>query len=159
MKKSFIVLCLAWIIISCSSYQEFNRFYNSHKNDNNVSSFEVPKFLKSMARGISPEISNMLGNVKDFKSISFTDCSAEQSALINNQINGITKNFTDVHRENTPEKRSLISVKEKGDKITELLIHHFSNNNHKVLFLRGDFDPAKIKNITSEDGLDNLLLQ
>ncbi len=159
MKKSILLLSFVWVFLSCSSYQSFNSFYNSHKNDNNVRSFQVPRYLKSVVRNISPELNDLLGNVKDFKSISFTDCSAVQSNLINNQINGITKNYTDVLRDNTPEKRSLISVKEKGDKITEVLIHNFSNNNHKIIFLKGNFDPDKIKNLAAEDGFDNLLNQ
>ena len=158
MKNIFRILLLIVFInlLSCSSSQSFNNFYNHHKNDNNVSSFQVPSYLRTLIKNASPELNDIFKNVRDFKSISFTDCTAQQSAEINDEINMITKNYTDVLRKNTEEKRSLVSVKEKGDVIKEIIIHTYKNNNHHILFLKGNFDPERIQSLANENELNDL---
>ncbi len=68
----------------------------------------------------------------------------------------ITRNYTDVHRKNTEEKRSLVSVKEKGDIIKEVIIHNSRNNNHTILFLKGNFDPERIQKLANANELEDL---
>ncbi len=142
--------------LACSSSQSFNNFYNNHKNDNNVSSFQVPSYLRSLIKNVSPELNDIFKNVKDFKSISFTDCSPSQNQQINDEINMITRNYTDVHRKNTEENRSLVSVKEKGDIIKEVIIHNSRNNNHTILFLKGNFNPERIQKLAKANELEDL---
>lgn len=159
MKTPTKVLFLLLIInfTSCSSGSaRFNQFYNQHKNDNNVSSFQVPGYLRSLIKNVSPELNNVFKNVKDFKSISFTDCSPQQNQQIIDGINNITQNYTDVIRNNKEEKKTLISVKEKGDFIKEILIHTNSNNDHRILFLKGNFDPNRIKELIDDHELEEL---
>ena len=149
MKTTFkiFLLILSIGLSSCSGSAKFNQFYNQHKNDNNVSSFQVPGYLRSLLKNVSPELNNVFKNVKDFKTISFTDCSPAQSQQITEGINNITQNYTDVIRNNKEEKKTLVSVKEKGDFIKEILIHSNTNNNHKIIFLKGNFDPNRIKGL------------
>lgn len=157
--KTFIrifLFILSFSLASCSSTARFNQFYNHHKNDNNVSSFQVPGYLRSLIKNVSPELNNVFKNVKDFKSISFTNCSPLQSQQIIEGVNNITQNYTDVIRNNKEEKKTLVSVKEKGDFIKEILIHTNSNNNHKILFLKGNFDPKRIQELIKDRELEEL---
>ncbi len=156
--KLYRIIFIFIIFISCSSSRNFDNFYNQHKNDNNVSSFQVPGYLKNLVKNASPEINTLFKNVNDFKTISFTDCTAAQSEQINQEINKITNNYTDILRKNTETKKVLISAKEKGDRIKELIIHNNSNNNHTILFLKGDFDPNRIKQLSDSNELGNLNL-
>lgn len=153
-KIMFLIILIN--LISCSSSQSFNNFYNQHKNDNNVSSFQVPSYLRSLIKNASPELNEIFKNVKDFKSISFTDCTPQQSQQINDEINMITKNYTDIRRKNTEEKRTLISVKEKGDIIKEVIIHKSNDNNHYILFLKGNFNPERIQSFVNTNELNDL---
>jgi len=158
MKSFFRIffLALSVSLISCSSSAKFNQFYKQHKNDNNVNSFQVPGYLRSLLKNVSPELNNIFKNVKDFKSISFTNCSPQQNQQIIDNVNNITQNFTDVIRNNKKEKKTLVSVKEKGDFIKEILIHSNSNNNHTILFLKGNFDPNRIKELIDDHQLEEL---
>ena len=150
------LIVLSISLFSCSGAAKFNQFYNQHKNDNNVSSFQVPRYLRSLLKNVSPEMNNVFKNVKDFKTISFTDVSPQQSQQITEGINNITQNYTDVIRNNKEEKKTLISVKEKGDFIKEVLIHTNSNNNHRIVFLKGNFDPNRIKELIDGHELEDL---
>jgi len=157
--KPFIkifLLILSINFFSCSGTAKFNQFYNQHKNDNNVSSFQVPGYLRSFIKNVSPEMNNVFKNVKDFKTISFTNCSPQQSQQIIEGVNNITQNYTDVIRNNNEEKKTLVSVKEKGDFIKEVLIHTDSNNNHRIVFLKGNFDPDRIKELIDGHELEDL---
>lgn len=158
MKKTsyILVFVLSLNFLACSSSQSFNAFYNRHKTDTNVSSFQVPSYLRSILKNTSPEMNDLVKNVKDFKTISFRDCSALQNEQINNEINFITKNFKDVVRNNSEEGNTLISVKEKGDVIKEVIIHKSTNNNHKILFLKGNFNPERIEQLASDNELENI---
>jgi len=157
--KLFINTLLVFLSISffsCSATAKFNQFYNQHKNDNNVKSFQVPRYLKSLVRNISPELNNVFKNVKDFKSISFTNSSPQQSQQIIDGVNNITQNYTDVIRNNNSDKKTLVSVREKGNFIKEVLIHTHENNNHKIIFLKGNFDPNRIKSLIDDHELEEL---
>ncbi len=101
-------------------------------------------------------MNSLVKNVRDFKTINFRDCSAVQSEEINNEINFITKNYTDVVRNNSEEGNTLISVKEKGNSIKEVIIHKSSQNDHKILFLKGNFNPERIRQLASNNELENI---
>ena len=157
--KSFFrifLLVLSVSLISCSGAAKFNQFYSQHKNDNNVKSFQVPRYLKSLVKNVSPELNNVFKNVSDFKTISFTNSTPQQDIQITEGINNITQNYTDVIRNNNADKKTLVSVKEKGDFIKEVLIHTHENNNHKIIFLKGNFDPNKIKSLIDDHELEEL---
>lgn len=158
MKKSQFTMLLILVLnfMACSSSQSFNSFYQRHKADTNVSSFQVPSYLRSFLRNASPEMNSLVKNVRDFKTINFRDCSALQNEQINNEINYITKNYKDVVRNNSEEGNTLIAVKEKGDIIKEVIIHKSSMNDHKIIFLKGNFDPEKIQQLAANNELENI---
>ena len=80
-----------------------------------VTAFQVPNFMMSLAKNISPEINNLLGNVNDFKFITFGEVSQAKQAQIIQDINAVTaNNFTDILRSNQLEKTKIVSVKEKS---------------------------------------------
>lgn len=154
-----LIFILLFSLISCSSSQSFNHFYNTHKNDTNVRSFQIPGYLRTLIKNVSPELNDLFKNVNDFRSISFTNCPPEQSKKINDAVNSMTKNYTDVIRNNTEEKRFLVSVKEKGDKIKVIIIHSYTDHNHSVLFLKGNFDPDRIQTLINSHEFEHLVDQ
>lgn len=157
--KSLFKLFLIFTFINltaCSSSQSFNQFYNNHKNDDHVTSFQVPGYLRSLLRNASPELNNLFKNVKDFKSITFTQTTPQQSDEIIKEINYITRNNTDVVRKNEENERSLVSVKEKGDVIKEVILYRKNGSKHHILFLKGNFDANRIRQLAEEHEFDNL---
>jgi len=82
---------------------------NTVHDDNNLGSFQVLRYLKSLIKNISPEMNDLFKNVKDFKSISFTDCTPDQTRRITEGVNNITSNYTDMVRNNKDEKKMGIS--------------------------------------------------
>lgn len=145
-----------FLFTACASLNTMDGFYNKHKNDPNVSSFQVPSYLKGLMRNVSPELNSLFKNVKDFRQISFKDCSPAQSAEINQEINAITQNYKDVVRKNEDFKQTLVAVKEKGNILKEVVIHTVNDNNHNILFLKGNFDPERIQKLADSEDLGSL---
>lgn len=158
MKIIFKLFLLLLIInqTGCSSSQSFNQFYNNHKNDEYVTSFQVPGYLRSILRNASPELNSLFKNVKDFKSITFTKTTPLQSKQIMDEIDYITKNNTDVVRKNEGGERFLISVKEKGDRIKQVILYKNNGSKHNILYLKGNFDPERIRQLAEKQEFDNL---
>lgn len=158
MKTLFKLFLLTIILsmIACSSSQSFNQFYNNHKNDEYVTSFQVPGYLRSLLRNASPELNSLFKNVKDFKSISFPKTTPLQSEQINKEIDYITRNNTDMVRKNEGEERLLISVKEKGERIKQVIIYKNNGSKHHILYLKGNFDANRIKQLAEEHEFENL---
>lgn len=157
MKTIFRLSLIGLFLFSaCATFNTMDAFYNKHKNDPNVSSFQVPSYLKGLMRNVSPELNDLLKNVKDFRQISFNDCSPAQSAEINQEINAITQNYKDVVRKNEDFKQTLVAVKEKGEVLKEVVIHTVNNNNHNILFLKGNFDPERIQRLAEGEDLGTL---
>jgi len=153
--KLFVLFSII-ILTACSSSQSFNQFYNNHKNDDYVTSFQVPGYLRSLLRNASPELNNLFKNVKDFKSITFTKTTPQQSQVISNEIDYITRNNTDVVRKNEGDERFLISVKEKGERIKQVILYKNNGSKHHILYLKGNFDANRIKQLAKEHEFDNL---
>ncbi|RUA12567.1 MAG: hypothetical protein DSY82_00915 [Flavobacteriia bacterium] len=157
--KTLFKLFLLFTIINltaCSSSQSFNQFYNNHKNDDHVASFQVPGYLRSLLRNASPELNNLFKNVKDFKSITFSNTTPQQNEQIINEINYITRNNTDVVRKNEGNERFLISVKEKGDRIKNVILYKNNGSKHNILYLKGNFDAERIRELAKEHKFDSL---
>jgi hypothetical protein len=163
MKKISTILLLLLISTSCGSGKSFQSFFNNHKRDLGVTAFQVPNFMRSFLSNISPEINNLFGNVKDLKFITFTDINKDKQAQLIEEINSVTVDtFTDVMRSNTLEKTKIISVKEKGDVVTQAIIFNSTLAKTTIFYLKGQFDPNRIKEL-SETGqfekLSNGLIQ
>jgi arsenate reductase-like glutaredoxin family protein len=158
MKLLYRLLLIVFIynLTACSSSQSFNQFYNNHRNDDFVTSFQVPGYLRSFLRNASPELNDLFKNVKDFKSISFKKTTPLQSEQITSEINSITQNYTDVVRKNEGDHIALVSVKEKGDIIKTVILYNKNNDKHTILYLKGNFNPERIKELARNHEFDSL---
>ncbi|KGL58716.1 DUF4252 domain-containing protein [Polaribacter sp. Hel1_85] len=157
MKKLFIISFSILFFISCGSGKSFQSFFNDHKRDLGVTAFQVPNFMRALLTNISPEINNLFGNVKDFKFITFNDITTvKQNTLIQEMDLVTTNNFTDILRTNTVEKTKIVSVKEDGDVVTQAIIFNSTLAKTSVIYLKGRFDPNKLKQLSETDQFENL---
>ena len=157
MKKIVTISLFLLILISCGSGKTFQSFFNNHKNDIGATAFQVPNFMRTLLSNISPEINSLFNNVRDFKFITFNEISkAKQTELINEMNLVTTNNFTDVLRKNTLEKTKILSVKEDGDVVTQAIIFNSTLEKTSVFYLKGRFDPNRIKELSESNQFENL---
>lgn len=157
MKKTIILALLFLVSTSCGSGKSFQSFFNDYKNDVGVTAFQVPNFMRALLRNISPEMNGLFKNVSDFKFIKFNQISAEKKAALINDINLVTaNNYTDVLRSNTTEKTKVISVRENGDVVTHAIIFNSTLNKTSAFYLKGKFDPNRIKELSETNQFENL---
>ena len=157
MKKIFIIFLSIFLFTSCGSGKSFQSFFNDHKKDIGVTAFQVPNFMRALLTNISPEITNLFGNVKDFKFITFNDItSLKQSTLIEEMDLVTANNFTDILRTNALEKTKIISVKEDGEVVTQAIIFNSTLAITSVFYLKGRFDPNKLKQLSETNQFENL---
>lgn len=155
--KIIISILLISVFLSCSSYSSFNSFYNHHKNDTNVTAVEIPQFMLAILRASSGEMNNFMGNVKEIRYIHLNPGSDLESAQISNQINGIVSHrFIDVYRKNEETKRTLISIRENRDVVKEIIVYKNDNNSNSVFYLKGNFNPEKVREYVKNDDFDKL---
>ena len=145
------------MLLSCGSGKSFQSFFNDHKRDLGVTAFQVPNFMRALLTNISPEINNLFGNVKDFKFITFTDITAFKQQTLIQEMDLMTNNsFTDILSTNTVEKTKIISVKEDGDVVTQAIIFNSTSAKTSVIYLKGRFDPNKLKQLSETNQFENL---
>ena len=163
MKKIVVILFLMLVISSCGSGKSFQSFFNDHKRDIGVTAFQVPNFMMSLVKNISPEINDLFGNVRDFKFITFSKISREKQNLLITEMNLVTdNNFTDILRKNTSVKTKIVSVKEDGDVVTQAVIFNSTLAKTSVFYLKGRFNPNRIKELSETnqfESLSNKLIQ
>ena len=157
MKKVITILLFILMIISCGSGKSFQSFFNDHKNDLGVTAFQVPNFMRALISNISPEINDLFSNVRDFKFITFNEISKAKQTQLIQEINLVTNNkFIDVLRKNTLEKTKILSVKEDGDVVTQAIIFNSTLAKTSVFYLKGRFDPNRIKELSETNQFENL---
>ena len=157
MKNIYTTLLILFFIFSCGSGKSFQSFFNNHKKDIGVTAFQVPNFMRAVLSTISPEINNLIGNVKDLKFITFNEISALKQQQLIDEVNLVTdNNFTDMLRSNQPEKTKILSVKEDGDVVTQAIIFNSTLAKTSVFYLKGRFDPLKLKQFTEENKFEEL---
>lgn len=157
MKKLVLLFSIVLIIISCGSGKSFNSFFNDHKRDLGVTAFQIPNFMMALVQNISPEINNLFGNVNGFKFITFDAISEEKQRLLISEMNLITdNNFTDILRKNTVAKTKIVSVKENGNVVTQAIIFNSTLAKTSVFYLKGRFDPNRIKELSETNQFENL---
>ena len=155
--KIIISILLISVFLSCSSYSSFNSFYNHHKNDTNVTAVEIPQFMLALLRASSGEMNNFMGNVKEIRYIHLKPDSDLESTQISNQINGLVSHrFIDVYRKNEETKRTLISVREHRDVVKEIIVYKNDDKSNSVFYLKGNFNPEKVREYVKNDGFDQL---
>lgn len=157
MRKIILFISLSILLNSCGSSKSFQSFFNDHKKDIGVTAFQVPNFMRALVSSISPEINSLFGNVKDFKFITFNEISTFKQQQLINEMNLVTdNNFTDMLRSNQPEKTKIVSVKEDGDVVTQAIIFNSTLAKTSVFYLKGRFDPNKLRQLSEGNQFENL---
>lgn len=155
MKKIISIFFILAIVSSCGSSRSFQSFYNAHKTDLGVTAFQVPNFMKAILANISPK-QNMFDNLTDFKFITFNSMSAQNQKNLISEMNIIANSeFTDMFRKNTVENTKIISVKELGNVVTEAIIFDSKLEKTTVFYIKGQFDPDKIKAFSEDATFDD----
>gem|GEM_PF-2142009 len=150
MKQSVLAMCLCVLITSCGI--SFQGFYNNHKSDLGATSFQVPNFMKAVLSNISPGVKHAIGNIHDFKYITFKDTNALKRQTLITEMNAVTKSgYLDVFRKNDPDHTRIISVREAGAVVTDVIIFNSSASETTAYYLQGNFNPEKIKSFADED--------
>lgn len=164
MLKKICALSIFLVIVSCSSYNSIDTFYNAHKNDNHVTAVRVPQFMLSMISEISPEMKAMVGNTKDLRYMQFPSTTTTKTQFLNKEMNGITGNsFIEVFRKNDELKRNVVSIREKKNSVKEILVYNNDNRTGSFLYFKGDFDPVKVREMAKNEQFtkfgDNIINQ
>ncbi len=155
-RKNLVILALS-VFASCGSYNSIDRFYNAHKNDDQVTAVRVPRFMLSLLSTISPEMELMIGTTKDLRYMQFPSATAERTSFLNQQMNTITgNNFIEVYRKNDALKRNVVSVREKGNTVREILIYNNNATKGSFLYFNGRFDPEKVRAMAKRNEFQKL---
>lgn len=146
-------IVLVLLFFSCGSSKSFQSFFDTHKTDIGVTAFQVPNFMKTLLSNISPK-QNMFDNLTDFKFITFNNTSSQRQKKLIHEMNVVASSkFTDMYRENTTESTKIISVKERGNIVSEAIIFNSKINKTTVFYIKGQFDPEKIKAFSNDSTL------
>lgn len=157
MKKPITILSILLLFTSCGSTKSFQSFFNEHKNDVGVTAFQVPNFMKALLGSISPEMGGIFNNIQDLKFITFNNISAEKQSQLIQSMNAVTANkYTDILRQNKPEKTKIVSVIEDGDVVKKAIIFNSTLAKTSVFYLKGRFDPNKLKSLSETNQFDDL---
>ncbi|MEL4308463.1 DUF4252 domain-containing protein [Joostella sp. CR20] len=154
MLRKILFTGLIALCFSCGSSIE--SFYDAHKNDTNVTAVQVPKFMYSLLGNLSPEMSDLMKNVSDIRYMNLPESTSLRNQQINTEIDKITKSgYSDIFRKNNSDSRSLLTVKEDGNTIKQIILHNSSGTNNSLLYLKGNFDADKIKQMAESDDFSN----
>ncbi|TYP99406.1 uncharacterized protein DUF4252 [Tenacibaculum adriaticum] len=157
MKKKYLFISLTLLLISCGSSRSFQSFFNEHKNEIGVTTFQVPNFMRSVLSSISPEMNGIFSNINDFKFITFNEISVEKQRELIQQINLVTaNNYKDVLRQNTPEKTKILSVIEDGNIVKKVIVFNSTLAKTSVFYLKGTFNPNTLRKISETNQFDDL---
>lgn len=154
MKQKFIILSLCVLLYNCGT--SFQSFYNNHKNDIGATSFQVPNFMKAMLSLMNPDAKNIVGNLSDLKYIKLTNVSGIKRSGIVEEMNAVTNSgYIDMFRKNELAQTRIISVKELGVVLTDVILFNSKDGNISAFYLKGNFDPDKIKSLSDESTFDS----
>jgi len=157
MKKHLLYISILVLLTSCGSYNSIDSFYNAHKNENQVRAVHVPRFMFSLLSGISPEIGTLIGNTRDLRYMEFPSATAERTKYLNEQMTGITsRSFIEAYRSNDENKRNVISLRERGDVVKEILVYKNNASKGSFLYFNGNFDPVKVRDMIKNKDFDKL---
>jgi len=155
MKKIVIPLLTCFLLFNCGS--SFQGFYNDHKNDLGVTSFQVPNFMKAVLGSISPEVSNVLGNITDLKYIKFENVSEVKRINLISELSDVTNyGYKDMFRKNEVLATRIISVKELGVVLTDVILFNSNEKQTTAFYLEGKFDPEKIKTLSDPEKFESI---
>ena len=153
MKKIVFILIVS-LCFGCGS--SFQSFYNTHKNDLGATSFQVPNFMKAMLGLMNPEAKQIVGNLADLKYIKLTNLSDNKRQSVIEEMNAITSyGYKDMFRKNELSQTRIISVKEQGVVLSDVILFNSKGDTTTAFYLQGRFDPEKIKTLSKEENFDS----
>jgi hypothetical protein len=163
MKKTLVSIYLL-ILASCGSTRNVDRFYEAHKNDDQVTAIRGPRVMLTMISGISPDMEALVGRTKELRYMQFPSSTPARTEFLNQQMTTMTGNsFLEVYRKNDQLKRHVVAIREKGNSVKEILVYKNNNVNGSFLYFNGDFDPVKVRELAMANHFDGfseaLLLQ
>lgn len=157
MIKNLLLILPLVLLTSCGSYNSIDSFYNVHKNEDQVRAVRVPRFMFTLLSNISPEVGTLIGNTKDLRYMEFPSTTPERATYLNDQMAGITGNsFIEVYRNNDNEKRKVISIRERGDVVKEILVYNNDATRGSFLYFNGNFDPVQVREMVKNRDFDKL---
>ena len=157
MVKNVLILLGLMLITSCGSYNSIDTFYNAHKDESQVKAVRVPRFMFTLLSGISPEVNSLIGKTKDLRYMEFPSTTKDRTTYLNEQMNGITGNsFIEVYRKNDDQKRTVISIRERGDVVKEILVYNNDATKGSFLYFNGNFDPVQVREMVKNRDFDKL---
>lgn len=155
-KRTLYLLGLL-LLPACGSLHTMDRFYNAHKDDDQVMAIRVPRVMLSMISGISPEMEALVGGTKDLRYMQFPSTTPARAAFLNEQMNNLTgTSFVEVYRKNDALKRQVVSIREKRNSVKEILIYNNNNIKGSFLYFNGDFDPVKVREMARANQFEKL---
>jgi len=156
--KKYLFLLSVILLTSCGNYNSINSFYNTHKNDANVTAFRVPHFMFNLLKGSKDgDMNSFINNATDIRFIQLSPKTDAESLTIRNQINGLVSNsFVEVYRKNEDKKRTLISLREKRDVVKEIIIYNNGTKNNSIFYFKGNFDPSRVRKYVNNKKFDSL---
>jgi hypothetical protein len=121
-----------------------------------ATSFQVPNFMKAMLSMMTPEAKKVVNNLADLKYIQFENLSSFKRQSIIDEMNAVTNHgYTDMFRKNDLDNTRIISVKESGNILTEVILFNSKAQQTSAFYLQGRFDPDKIKALSTETEYTN----
>ncbi len=151
------VTVVSVLLHACESYRSIDGFYEAHRNDNQVIAFRVPKFMFSLLGQISPGMNSLIGTTRDIRYMSFPSALPERTRFLNHEMDQVTgSSFIEVYRKNDDLKRNVVSVREKGNTVREILIYTNNNVNGSFLYFNGRFDPLRVRALAQDLELQSL---
>ncbi|AUC82205.1 DUF4252 domain-containing protein [Lacinutrix sp. Bg11-31] len=158
MKKIVLIFSVFLLLFSCGS-ASFQGFYNNHKTDLGATSFQVPNVMKALLSSVSPETKSVIGNLQDVKYIKLNSVSSFRRQQIITEINAVTSaGYLDMFRDNQVNNTRIISVKENGNVLTDVILFNCDEKEATAFYLQGRFDPDKIKTLSEVKNFDALSL-
>lgn len=151
-----LILILTLLLTSCSP--SINSFYNNHKNDPGVTAVQVPDFFLDILAGASPEMNNLIRQVDDVRFMTLPSSTGPEVRDAAMEINRITSTgYTDVYRRTEMDNSlSLFSIKEKGNRIKELIWFDQGETKNLLLYFKGNFDPELISKLSDNKNVEDL---
>jgi len=155
MKKSYLLIFIFSLFFSCGS-ASFQGFYNNHKADLGATSFQVPNFMKALLSSVSVETKSVIGNLQDLKYIQLDKLNPAKRTGVIEEMNQVTNSgFSDMFRKNDVEQTRIISVKENGNVLTDVIVFSSNKARTTAFYLKGRFDPDKIKGLSDAKNFDS----
>ncbi|WP_299254694.1 DUF4252 domain-containing protein [uncultured Lacinutrix sp.] len=158
MKKYIVLIAVVLMLFSCGS-ASFQGFYNAHKTDLGATSFQVPNVMKALLSSVSLETKSIIGNLQDVKYIKLNSVSSFRRQQIITEMNAVTNaGYLDMFRQNEVNNTRIISVKENGNVLTDVILFNCDEKEVTAFYLKGIFDPDKIKTLSEASTFNALSL-